>query len=135
MRLIWLWEQGFIPVPDDPSIRDKVIISLFQALTRILQGQNLDGSWGSGRRCETTAYAILTLTKLASLSSAPRVKMQSTLAIKNGREYLSKNYLPFSEPELVWTGKTTCGASTASSCIHLSRSTSPKPETAITSNH
>ena len=112
MRLIWLWQQGFIPVPDDPSIRDKVIISLFQALTRTLQGQNPDGSWGSGRRCETTAYAVLTLTKLASLSSAPRVKMQSTLAIKNGREYLSKNYLPFSEPELVWTGKTTCGSST-----------------------
>ena len=112
MRLIWLWEQGFIPVPDDPSIRYKVIISLFQALTRTLQGQNPDGSWGSGRRCETTAYAVLTLTKLASLSSAPRVKMQTTLAIKDGREYLSKNYLPFSEPELVWTGKTTCGSST-----------------------
>ena len=112
MRLIWLWEQGFIPVPDDPSIRDKVIISLFQALTRTLHGQSPDGSWGSGRRCETTAYAVLTLTKLASLSSAPRVKMQCTLAIKNGREYLSKNYLPFSEPELVWTGKTTFGSST-----------------------
>ena len=77
-------------VPDDPSIRDKVIISLFQALTRTLQSQNVDGSWGSGPRCETTAYALVTLAKLASLSSAPRVKMQMILAIKNGREYLSK---------------------------------------------
>lgn len=111
MRLIRLWEQGFVPVPDDPSIRNKVIISLFQALTRTLQSQNMDGSWGSGQRCETTAYAVITLAKLASLSSAPRVKMQSTLAIKNGRSYLSKNYLPFSQPEPVWIGKTTSGSS------------------------
>ena len=110
MRLIQLWEQGFLPVPDDPSVRDRVIISLFQALRRTLQSQNSDGSWGLSQRCETTAYAVITLTKLASLSSAPRVKMQSTLAIKNGREYLSKNYLPFSEPELVWMGKTVYGS-------------------------
>ena len=90
MRLIRIWEQGFIPVPDEPSIRDKVVISLFQALTRTLQSQNMDGSWGSGPRCETTAYAVITLTKLASLSSAPRVRMQTILAVKNGREYLSK---------------------------------------------
>lgn len=110
MRLIWLWEQGFIPVPDDLSIRNKVIISLFQALRRTLQSQNTDGSWGSGRRCETTAYSVITLTKLASLSSAPRVRMQCILAIENGRDYLTKNYLPFSEPELVWMGKTTSGS-------------------------
>ena len=109
MRLIQLWEQGFVPVPNDPSIRDRVIISLFQALSRTLQSQNRDGSWGNDSRCETTAYAVITLTKLASLSSAPRVKIQCTLAINNGRNYLSNNYLPFSEPELVWMGKTTYG--------------------------
>ena len=36
--------------------------------------------------------------------------MQSNLAIKNGRDYLSKKYLPFSEPELVWKGKTNYGS-------------------------
>ena len=128
MRLIRLWEQGFVPVPDDPSIRDKVIISLFQALTRTLQSQNADGSWGSGQRCETTAYAVIALTKLASLSSAPRVKMQSTLAIKNGRDYLSKNYLPFSEPELIWTGKTTSGSSTLHQAHVLAALQAPTPK-------
>ena len=112
MRLVQLWGQGFVPVPNDPSIRDRVIISLFQALSRTLQSQNNDGSWGSGQRCETTAYAVIALTRLASLSSAPRVKMQSNLAIKNGRDYLWKNYLQFQEPELVWMGKTTSGSST-----------------------
>ena len=128
MRLIRLWEQGFVPVPDDPSIRDRVIISLFQALTRTLQSQNTDGSWGSGQRCETTAYAVITLIKLVSLSSAPRVKMQSILAIKNGRDYLSKNYLPFSEPELVWTGKTTSGSSTLHQAYILAALQAPIPK-------
>lgn len=128
MRLVQVWEQGFIPVPDDQSTRDKVIISLFQALTRTLQSQNSDGSWGSGPRCETTAYAIITLAKLASLSSAPRVKMQTVLAIKNGREYLSKNYLPFSEPELVWMGKTTSGSSTLHQAYILAALQAPIPK-------
>ncbi|CAF9930592.1 hypothetical protein IMSHALPRED_008227 [Imshaugia aleurites] len=128
VRLIRLWEQGLVPVPNDPSIRDKVIISLFQALTRTLQSQNADGSWGSGQRCETTAYAVITLTKLASLSSAPRVRMQSTLAIKNGRDYLSENYLPFSEPELVWTGKTTSGVSTLHQAYILAALQAPIPK-------
>ena len=128
MRLIRLWEQGLVPVPDDPSIRDKVVISLFQALTRTLQSQNTDGSWGKGQRCETTAYAVITLTKLASLSSAPRVKMQSTLAIKNGRDYLAKNYRPFSEPELVWMGKTTSGSSTLNQAYVLAALQVPIPK-------
>ena len=128
MRLVRLWEQGVVPVPDDPSIRNKVIISLFQALTRTLQSQNADGSWGSGQRCETTAYAVLALTKLASLSSAPRVKMQSTLAIKRGRDYLAKNYLPFSEPELVWVGNTTFGSSTLHQAYILAALQAPIPK-------
>lgn len=128
MHLIRIWDQGFIPVPDDPSIRDKVVISLFQALTRTLQSQNTDGSWGGGPRCETTAYAVITLAKLASLSSAPRIKMQITLAIKNGREYLSKNYLPFSEPELVWTGKITSGSSTLHQAYILAALQAPIPK-------
>ncbi len=128
MRLIRLWEQGFVPVPDDPSIRNKVIISLFQALTRTLQSQNADGSWGSGQRCETTAYAVITLTKLASLSSAPRVKLQSSLAIRGGRDYLSKNYLPFSEPDVVWMGKTTSGCSTLHQAYILAALQAPIPK-------
>ena len=128
MRLIQLWEQGFVPVPDDPSVRDRVIIALFQAFRRTLQSQNSDGSWGFGQRCETTAYAVIALTKLASLSSAPRVKMQSTLAIKNGRDYLSKNYLPFSEPELVWMGKTIYGSRTLHQAYILAALQAPIPK-------
>ena len=110
VRLIQLWAQGCVPVPDDPAVQHKVIICLFQALTRTLQTQKSNGSWGSGG-CETTAYAIITLARLFSLTSAPRVKLQLTQAIENGRKFLSKNFRPSSEPDHVWTGKTTSGSS------------------------
>jgi len=110
VRLIELWERGIVPVPDDPVMQDKVVISLFQALTRTLQTQNSDGSWGSSG-CETTAYAIITLARLSSLSAAPRVRLQVTQAVENGRKFLSKTFQSFSEPDQVWTGKTTSGSS------------------------
>ena len=110
VRLIQLWARGCVPVPDDPAIQDKVIICLFQALTRTLHTQKSNGSWGSGG-CETTAYAIITLKRLSSFTSAPMIRTQLTNAIENGRRYLSKNFRPFSEPDHIWTGKTTSGSS------------------------
>ncbi len=110
VRLIQLWARGCVPVPDDPAIQDKVIICLFQALTRTLHTQKSNGSWGSGG-CETTAYAVITLKRLSSFTSAPRIKIQLANAIENGRKFLSKNFRPFSEPDHIWTGKTTSGSS------------------------
>ena len=110
-RLLELWDSGLVPVPSDASIREKVIISLFQALTRLLQTQNPDGSWGRGQRCETTAYAVLTVARLSCLSSAPRVKSQITQSIDSGRHFLLVNFSPFSEADPVWHGKTTSGSS------------------------
>ena len=110
MRLIQLRARGCVPVPDDPAIQDKVIICLFQALTRTLHTQKSNGSWGSGG-CETTAYAIITLKRLSSFTSAPRIRTQIIDAIENGHKILSKNFRPFSEPDHIWTGKTTSGSS------------------------
>ena len=110
VRLIELWECGIVPVPDDPVIEDKVIITLFQALTRTLQTQNPDGSWGSGG-CETTAYAVITLAKLSSLSAAPRVRLQVSHAIESGRNFLYKTFQFSSEADHIWIGKTTSGSS------------------------
>lgn len=109
-RLVELWSQGLVPALDDLLLRDRVFISLFQALTRTLHTQNQDGSWGSGQRCETTAYAILTLTRLASFSSAPRIKLQLAQAIEKARKYVCKEFRPLSEPDHLWTGKTTSGS-------------------------
>lgn len=109
IRLIELWETGQIPVLDDLVIRDKVVISLFQALIRILQTQNADGSWERGG-CEVTAYATISLTKLLSLSSAPRVKAQIAQAIEGGRSFLSRNFTASAGPDLVWKGKISSGS-------------------------
>ena len=54
--------------------------------------------------------------------------MQSTLAIKNGRDYLSKNYLPFSEPELVWMGKTIYGSRVLHQAFILAALQAPIPK-------
>ena len=110
VRLIQLWARGCVPVPDDPAIQGKVIICLFQALTRTLHSQKANGSWGSGG-CETTAYAIISLKRLSSFTSAPMIRTQLTNALENGRRFLSKNFRPFSEPDHIWTGKTTSGSS------------------------
>lgn len=110
MRLVELWEEGHVPALSYSLIRDKVIISLFQALTRILQTQNADGSWGIGG-CEVTAYAIISLTKLVSLSSAPRVALQVTQAIEGGRSFLSKNFAASTSADHVWKGKINSGFS------------------------
>ena len=109
VHLIQLWARGCVPV-SDPAIQEKVLICLFQALTRTLHTQKLNGSWGSGG-CETTAYAIITLKRLSSFTSAPMIRTQLTNAIESGRRFLSKNFRPFSEPDHIWTGKTTSGSS------------------------
>ncbi|KAL9127779.1 MAG: hypothetical protein Q9217_003409 [Psora testacea] len=110
VRLIDLWDAGFEPVLDDQPLRDKVFICLYQALTRTLQDQNTDGSWGRDQRCETTAYAVLLLTKLAPLSSAPRVKAQLSQAIEKARKFLADSFRAHSEPDHVWRGKTDAGS-------------------------
>ena len=110
VRLIQLWARGCVPVPNDPAIQDKVIICLFQALTRTLQTQVSNGSWGGGGY-ETTAYALITLTRLLSLTSAPKVKLQLTTAIEHGRKYLTKHSRSSAKPDHVWSGKITSGSS------------------------
>ena len=111
VRLVDLWDAGFAPVLNNLSLRDRVFICLYQALTRTMQSQNTNGSWGRAPCCEPTAYAVLILSKLALLSSAPRVKSQLSQAIEKARKFLVDNFRPFADPEHVWRGKTTAGSS------------------------
>ena len=108
MRLIQLWEEGLVPLLDDPFIKDKVVVSLFQALTRTLLTQNSDGSWGR-KSSETTAYAVISLTKLISLSFTPKIQTQTAHAIDHGRKFLRDNSHSNSKADHIWTGKVTSG--------------------------
>ncbi|KAL9098665.1 MAG: hypothetical protein Q9163_005719 [Psora crenata] len=109
--LVNMWEQGFAPVLDDFPLRNKVFICLYQALSRTLQNQNVSGSWGPAKHCEPTAYAILILTKLTPLSSAPAVKKQILQSIERARRYLTNNFRPLGEPDCIWRGKASTGSS------------------------
>ena len=111
VRLVDLWEAGFAPILNEPSLREKTFICLHQALIRTLQDQNANGSWGGQQQCEPTAYALLTLSRLAGFSSAPRIKAQIVQAVEKGRQFLTDNFRPLSEPEHVWRSKTTSGSS------------------------
>ena len=131
VRLVDLWEKGFAPILDEPVMRDKTFICLYQVLTRTLQEQNADGSWGRHQRCETTAYALLTLIKLATLSSAPRVKAQVIQAIGKGRQFLADNFRPLSDPDHVWRGKTTTGSSILFQVFVLAALQAPIPRPTV----
>ena len=127
-RLVDLWEKGFAPILDDPVLRDKTFICLYQALTRTLQSQNANGSWGAHQRCETTAYAVLILIKLAALSSAPRVKTQLVQAVEKGRQFLAGNFRPLLELDHVWRGKTAAGSSILFQVFVLAALQAPIPK-------
>ena len=107
MRFLLLWDQGKISVfQGDTSLIQNILIMLFQALTRVLQVQNVDSSWGN-RQAEPTAYAIL---KLIRLQSVPIVKpLQSHIdsAVKKGREFLV-NPPSNIAVDFIWIGKVTC---------------------------
>lgn len=96
-RLVELWQNGRIHLLDDPSICGKVIISLYQALIRILRSQDIDGSWDTGHG-EVTSYAVISLTKLTFLSFSPKIRMQVSRAIESGQRYLMSGTQASSEP-------------------------------------
>ncbi|KAL9072527.1 MAG: hypothetical protein Q9161_003539 [Pseudevernia consocians] len=79
---------------------------LFQVLTRVLQVQNVDGSWGN-RQAEPTAYAILMLIRLQSLPIVKPLQSHIDSAVKKGREFLV-NPLSNIAVDFIWIGKVTC---------------------------
>jgi hypothetical protein len=67
-------------------------VVLFQILSRILQQQSLNGSFGPLGNCEETSFAIIALSHAASLPLGTSLSPQLEAAIQTGREYLRFNY-------------------------------------------
>ncbi|KAF7375156.1 Ent-kaurene synthase [Mycena sanguinolenta] len=84
-RFLLLFNQGHIAEAPEIIVQTKAPIALFQILIRILQGQKADGSWGS---CEETAYALLTLSSLASLPFISIMHDAIQTAVHSGRDFL-----------------------------------------------
>ena len=114
IRLLKFWDAGVINPLSDELLLNKVVLVLFQALFQTLQKQNASGSWGPKPSRETTAYAIIALTNLASLPFLADLSAQIQTAIERGRSYIQ-----FDEEapsiDYIWIGKTTYSA------IHVSK--------------
>ena len=88
LALVKKWRNGDTDIPLD-LIRDKVLIALFQCLTRLLLTQNEDGSWGlpSFKENETRA-GLQCITQLATLSITEPIKTAIDAGILSARLYL-----------------------------------------------
>ena len=89
------------------------MIVLFQILTRTLQSQNEDGSWGKKGNREETAYALITLANVDSLPFVTPIAGQIETAISKGRKYLNATgaleNLKLTPNDYVWSGKIAYG--------------------------
>ena len=82
-----------------------VSVVLAQILTKLMQSQSLDGSWGK-ESSEITAYATLTLLSLRELQWIDCVRQDLTQAIERGRGFIRGQSMP-RKPDLLWVEKVT----------------------------
>lgn len=106
VRLLNCWDQGKITSLARELIEERIPFVLWQALIQTLQKQNPDGSWGKRPSREITAYALITLSNLASLPLQSELRRQTEVAVENGRSYIMHgNNVP--DVEYIWIAKAT----------------------------
>ncbi|RHZ63609.1 terpene synthase family protein [Aspergillus thermomutatus] len=107
-KLLQVWSNDGLKSIPSRLIRDRVSISLYQALVRTLQTQNEDGSWGSPPSHEETAYAILTIAHACQLPVVNQLWTNVQSAVSRGRRFLDKT--AGDKPEYLWVEKVTYGS-------------------------
>lgn len=105
MELLHKWHAGNLPELECALLPEKVVPTLFQCLGQLLQSQNADGSWGSRGPREETAYALLALTNLVSLSPSQYFDTEIMSAIHRGRSFLRQPAI--GKLEYLWIEKVT----------------------------
>ncbi|KAL8761591.1 MAG: hypothetical protein Q9184_002299 [Pyrenodesmia sp. 2 TL-2023] len=105
VEFLSFWDQGKFSAPEDHDVLvGDVLIMLFQALIRVLQGQSSDGSWDG--KTESSAYAILALISLRDLPIVTSLRPVIDSAIKSGRNFLSWSSVDLAH-EYTWIEKVT----------------------------
>ncbi len=109
-------------------MRDQVPIVLMQVLIRTLQLQNSEGSWAE-QSLETAAYAVLTLSSVASLPWARPILPYTEQAFKKGKDLLLQNTHKWTEAEHIWTEKVSYSSAVLSPayCIAAANSSTSNP--------
>ncbi|KAI4086884.1 MAG: hypothetical protein LQ344_007210 [Seirophora lacunosa] len=105
MELLHKWHAGKLPELECALLPEKVVPTLFQCLGQLLQSQNADGSWGCRGPREETAYALLALTNLVSLSPSQYFGTEIMSAIHRGRSFLRQPAV--GKLEYLWIEKVT----------------------------
>ncbi|KAI9684322.1 MAG: hypothetical protein M1820_010896 [Bogoriella megaspora] len=103
-KLLEEWDDGKLPAFPQDLISGEVVMISFQCLVRMLQRQNLDGSWGNVAPSEETSYAIITINSLRSLPLAKHFQSQIFSAMRRGCDSISNCC---SQHSHVWVEKVT----------------------------
>ena len=107
------------------------MVVLFQILVRVLQQQNEDGSWGSRGSREETAYAIISLSNVASLPFITPIAGQIETAISRGRKYLksikASENIKLTPNDYIWVGKISYGVESVCLTYVLAALNTPVP--------
>ena len=109
IELLDCWAKGFLPDLPDTILRDRIPVVLIGVLIQTLKSQNPDGSWGPVASGEQTAYAIMTLASISSLSWFTQFQHQLQTAIDKGRDFIGQVNVASPKPEYLWIGKVTYG--------------------------
>lgn len=109
IELLDCWGKGFLPDLPDIILRDRIPVVLIGVLIQTLESQNPDGSWGSVASGEQTAYAVMILASISSLSWFKQFQHQIKIAIDKGRDFIRQVDVGSSKPEYLWIGKVTYG--------------------------
>lgn len=97
-------DRGNIIVPAGLD-QNRVLITLLQVLTRILQTQEEDGSW-THKSCEVTAYSILALANIWQVPWSSPLRLQIAISIENGHAFFVRRLTQWEAPSYVWIEKT-----------------------------
>ena len=107
MSLLRAYEKSQIAEIDADLVQSSIPLALFQALSRTLQLQNADGSWGSPSSKERTAYSLLTIAAVNSMPAARYVEQEIVTAMERGRLALKQLVQTDASPEYLWIEKVT----------------------------
>ena len=122
IKLLRCWDEGYLKALPSTLIYARVPTVLVQILHRTLLLQCSDGSWGQSSY-EPTAYAILTLINISSLSWFDATQYSITLAIRHGQQYLAGRKEKTPTPSYVWVEKVTYAMSAVSDAYCIAAQT------------
>ncbi|KAF7941448.1 hypothetical protein BELL_0061g00140 [Botrytis elliptica] len=106
-RLLELWSHGKLSSLPVDLVKEVPLI-LTQVLIQTLYSQNKDGSWGQS--CETSSYALLTLTNSSPFPWSQNMAPKVIESIQKCRQYLASNSMHWGDKNYIWVEKVTYGS-------------------------